>query len=529
MQRQLRWFLLLLVVIILSIGPASFSADTVINFNKGYAATAKAINEMAYELESTYPDWVEVETIGYSVDGKPIVALRLTENINQKTAFDYTQKRHVIIDAGVHARETINPVLVLKMVEDYIKDAQNDAHLGGYNSRTLLSETVLHVIPNVNPDGFDLVKFGAGSLVTPEVKTYFDRILPEYRQNRLKANANGVDLNRNFEDVYLIETSGAWVDQWQQSGLYRRTDEPDEDFFKGYSVASEPETQAMMDYLLSYDFRGYVSFHSMGQVIYYFTDHLGTSYLKMNESFAKRLADITNYMLMPPSDQPEFGYSTYYFSNNTYKPAITVETTPTIEFPTPLTDYNREYYGRSLWKIPLELMLQTKALGYYDYKVYNEGAYVRDYPSKVIADAFVKKFGGEVHYYKGDPSYRIAKEVLIKMPGPQYLMRSIKSSEGVVYVEFREIFEMFSYRLAWVPEAQKAVGISDANVVSVDIKNHELLKIQNHNVTRSKITPPPVLIEGRVMLPLDVAFDVLGISTEDLIIVESGKNIYLDL
>lgn len=529
MQKRIRVLLLFFVFIILSIGHGSYAVDTVVTFNEGYSATSKGITEMAEKLASNYPEWIEIETIGFSVDGKPIVAMRITEGIKQKTENDNTLKRHVIIDAGVHARETMNPVLVLKMVEDIIKDAIDDNYLSGYSSRKLLSESVLHVIPNVNPDGFDLVKFGTRTLVTPEVKAYFNGILPNYRQNRLKANANGVDINRNFEDLYFVETSGAWIDQWQLSGYYRKTDHPDEDFFKGYASASEPETQALMNYLLSYDFRGYVSFHSMGQVIFYYTDHLGTNYLKRNETFANKLATLTNYMLMPPSDQPEFGYSTYFFSNNTYKPAVTVETSATIAFPTPLNDYYMEYFGRSLWKIPLELMIQAESLGYYDYKIYVDGVYVRDYPSKIIADAFAKRFGGEVHYYKGNPSHKISKEVLIKMPGPQFLMRSIKSAEGVVYVEFREIFEMFSYRLAWIPGEQRAVGISDAMAVSVDLKNHELLRIQNHNITMSKITPPPVMIDGRVMLPLVVAFEVLGIPTDDLVIVETGKNIYLDL
>ena len=69
-----------------------------------------------------------------------------------------------------------------------------------------------------------------------------------------KANAAGVDLNRNY-DV----------------GWYDLKGHPEESFnnFNGYYPESEPETQILMKAAQEKDFRAYISYHSMGQVIYY--------------------------------------------------------------------------------------------------------------------------------------------------------------------------------------------------------------------------------------------------------------------
>ncbi|HAS72537.1 MAG TPA: hypothetical protein DCS67_00155 [Clostridiales bacterium UBA8960] len=516
---------LFFMVIMLNV---SFASERTIIFEDAHGYRSSELYEKAVELVNRYKYLLELEVIGESEDLKPIYAIRMTANIYGYDALDYVNKSHLLIDGGVHGRETFNPVAVLRMIEDYVLDYYNDDHLSGYNVRHLLQTSVMHFIPIGNPDGFDIAKYGTQSINDPLLRERILELIPNLRNHRLKANVNGVDINRNFEDVYFDAKTETWISQWGGNSMYRDVESPGEDYFKGYYEASESETKAMMSYMLRYDFRAYLTFHSMGQVIYYWMDHLGQGFFELNTRFAELVSHVTSYRLMKPDRYFEYGYSTHYFSNNTLKPAMTIETTSTFEFPTPLSHYYHDYNIHKLWAVPLAVLNETKKVGYYDYKVYADGIYVRDFPSLEVAKAFAVKLGGEVHAYVGPPSYRIAKQVGVKVKNQFLLTQNLMASDGRVYVSFRELFEMLAYEISWVKESGMAVAEKQDESLGINVNTYEGAYLVNEQLKALTFEPKPILVEGRLMVPMSFMTSFLNLDPSDITIIDRGQLVYKD-
>lgn len=75
----------------------------------GQIYTYEQIIEIINELFEKYSEYIVIRYIGQSHDGRPIPMIRL--GYGEKVLF---------CTAGIHGRETINPVLLVKMIEEYI-------------------------------------------------------------------------------------------------------------------------------------------------------------------------------------------------------------------------------------------------------------------------------------------------------------------------------------------------------------------------------------------------------------------------
>jgi murein tripeptide amidase MpaA len=146
---------------------------------------------------------IAVETIGYSVEGRPINAHKFKNG-----------PRKIIIVGGIHGGYEWNSILLAHSAIKYF-----EAH-----PEQVPDEVSLTIIRSANPDGQALVT-GAVDLFTPSddiTDTFFGRF-----------NANGVDLNRN------------WGCEWRPTALWRN-----EPVNPGESAFSEPETMALHDFFL---------------------------------------------------------------------------------------------------------------------------------------------------------------------------------------------------------------------------------------------------------------------------------------
>ena len=92
-----------------------------------------------------YP-FLNVQTVGNSVLGKPIYAIKLGRG-----------SKSVFYSASFHANEWITTPILMKFIEDYCIAYVNRANLYGYPIRNLFYSTSIYIIPMVNPDGVDLV------------------------------------------------------------------------------------------------------------------------------------------------------------------------------------------------------------------------------------------------------------------------------------------------------------------------------------------------------------------------------------
>jgi len=161
------------------------------------------------------PDIVSYETIGESVEGRSIYALAIGKG-----------QTHVLITAGIHARETANTPLLMQCLFDFLY-----AYAAGGEYADILQKVTLIVVPLVNPDGYD------------ECLTNQDAAK--------KTNAAGVDINRNFPCKY-------WGGEKKTAG----------NGYPGPFAGSEPETQAVMALFDRYAFALAADIHSRGRKIF---------------------------------------------------------------------------------------------------------------------------------------------------------------------------------------------------------------------------------------------------------------------
>ena len=372
----------------------------------GSSYSSHDYSNIAKELANRYPEIISYYTIGYSHDKKEIYSLVMTKNASEMVASaDFNVSRmHYYIEAGIHGRETVNPAILIKQIEDYATDYYKDSHIPGFNLQEILSKSVLHFVPLVNPDGHDLSKFGLGSVITPSAREILLGI-DDKNFSQWKANIAGVDLNKNFPDFHLDRQSGVFEDKWQKYPGSFFSNKPSREFFPGPYAGSEPETEAVMNYMASYDFRSYVSYHSRGDLVYYEYIWYPDSYRKNALELAQITKNITGYRLISDTGKGS-GYSTSYHVSISLKPSLTVETLPyNIALPSSNSTYLQAY--KKTWLLPLYYEELGEKKGYFPYRLYFDGQYVRDFPDKEYAEAIASSIGGKIFEGSGVPDFII--------------------------------------------------------------------------------------------------------------------------
>lgn len=268
------------------------------------------------ELSKQYNNILKCVTIGTSHDNRDILLLKLGLGQN-----------YLICCGGVHARETINPIVLMRIVEFYAdlyqtyKSERQDLKNLLLNSTLYLENEYQHMlyqhctyellqtftilfIPILNPDGYMISLEGFNSLKNTHLKE--NCLQYGIPAEQWKFNARGIDINRNFPSKL-----------WRQKS---RTDK----------AASENETKVLMEVFHQYNPLGFLDFHSRGEAIYYYRNTMPDAYNEKQYKIANRLKDITNYSLMPPEDEVDTddsgGNTVHYFSEQFGKPALTIET-----------------------------------------------------------------------------------------------------------------------------------------------------------------------------------------------------------
>ena len=220
------------------------------------------------ELEKKYPDKVKLEYLGKTFEGRDIVVMRISKNVNEEEG----KKKSILITGLHHAREWATGEAALNIAEKLLES--NDNELNKY-----LDDLDIYILPVVNPDGY-------------EYSLKQDRW---WRKNRTKFEKGiGVDLNRNYftpKDPTLYrqpndKPDSTWDDYGASDSVYSDT-------YRGPYGNSEIEIKAITKLVNSKQIDTVIDIHSYSNAILYPWGHTtkptqwDTIYKEVGQEMAK--------------------------------------------------------------------------------------------------------------------------------------------------------------------------------------------------------------------------------------------------
>ncbi|MBQ3086488.1 MAG: hypothetical protein IJC45_04070 [Clostridia bacterium] len=307
-----------------AVGLDSYTPPT----DEGFAAATSAIADVSahiytYEeleedlatLSRLMPSRFTYSSLATTADGRNIYCAVLGSGFANK---------QIIVDAGIHGSEYLNPAAVMSAIEYCLRNYDAKVY-DGKTVREILRDTDIYVFPMFNPDGIAISQFGLDGIRSSAIRENIQTIYKTQRNagntydsfdtylKVWKSNARGVDLNRNF----MIEKDG--------KPYYSGLSSPANELYAGAYPFSEPETQAYKTVVeRASDPVAVLSIHSQGKLIYwdceqnsegkqaakrlaYIVEDETGYYLDMSDSFVGASADWTMIEKNIPSVTVECG------------------------------------------------------------------------------------------------------------------------------------------------------------------------------------------------------------------------------
>ncbi len=165
----------------------------------------------------------EYKLLGQSVQGRKIEAFSFGNG-----------DTHLAFVGGIHGGYEWNSVILAYEFIDYLTA----------NLSLVPENLTVTIIPNANPDGVYKVVGKEGRFVASDIPSGVDESLGRF-------NANGVDLNRNFDC------------KWQPESMWRG-----QVVSAGTSAFSEPEAKVIRDFVLNTKPKAVVFWHSQANAVY---------------------------------------------------------------------------------------------------------------------------------------------------------------------------------------------------------------------------------------------------------------------
>jgi len=128
------------------------------------------LQELATRLESQYPHLVSKYSIGDSVQGRQILALKIRYNVTEPRPLKTPMVKYV---GNMHGDESVGREMIIALAQHLVYNYDSDDRIAD-----IVNNTEIHLVPSMNPDGFEAVTRG---------------------------NYNQVDLNRAFPGQELLD------------------------------------------------------------------------------------------------------------------------------------------------------------------------------------------------------------------------------------------------------------------------------------------------------------------------------------
>lgn len=134
------------------------------------------LTNLLRNVSARFPDLVHLYSIGTSVQGRQLWVALISQDVKDK---EKLLKPHVKLIANMHGNEAVGRELLLQLLVYLV-----NSYPANKQVKQILDTTYLHLLPSMNPDGFEVSSEGTCS------------------HGLGRTNFNGFDLNRNFPDFF---------------------------------------------------------------------------------------------------------------------------------------------------------------------------------------------------------------------------------------------------------------------------------------------------------------------------------------
>jgi len=203
----------------------------------GYYTLDEAVQRLD-DIQSEYPGFVsEKISIGMTFQGRNIWAIKVTNNSSD------TQNKPQVLYTGMHhAREPMSFMNLYYFIYWLLENYENDS-----DASYILDNRELWFIPIVNPDGYEynrLIAPNGGGMQRKNMR------------DTCGGGVDGVDPNRNYSYQWGLDNQGSSPDGCDET-------------YRGSSPFSEPENQAVKDFVESKNFTIALNYHSYSDLLLY--------------------------------------------------------------------------------------------------------------------------------------------------------------------------------------------------------------------------------------------------------------------
>ena len=272
------------------------------------------------ELCEKYSNILSKMVIGKSVEGRDIVALKISSNKIDEILRCAQNDEKVLFVGGIHAREDFSVMLCMKMIDYYCHYYSEEKNFDGFDVKKIIDNIDMYFVPVANPDGLNIVHHGIEASSNYEAL----KVMQIWGKDHTywKANANGVDLNKNFDDG-----------NWEIRTCVNGTEVPCSDRFKGFAPNSEPETRALINFCNENNFSLMVTYHCSGNCTFWADNGTHHMFNGLDEKIMDELNKKYIYRKTKVSIDPKVygcGFENW-FRAKIKRPAFCIELSPFVE------------------------------------------------------------------------------------------------------------------------------------------------------------------------------------------------------
>ncbi|MFE9254494.1 M14 family zinc carboxypeptidase [Streptomyces sp. NPDC006879] len=199
------------------------------------------LQEEILRTGAAFPDLTKVVSIGKSVQGKDILAIKVSKDADRVKD---GAKPAVLYMSNQHAREWITPEMTRRLLHHYLDNYNRDRKI-----TQLVNKAELWFVLSANPDGYDYTHAPGG-------RRLWRKNLRDNDGDGKITTSDGVDLNRNFAYKWGYDNEGS-------------SPSPFSETYRGPRASSEPETRALDRFQKRVGFEYGINYHSAAELLLY--------------------------------------------------------------------------------------------------------------------------------------------------------------------------------------------------------------------------------------------------------------------